>query len=144
QCIFSVVIHGGVGNLTSTRGTIRAQASNVSIGSPDYDGSKENSEKKITKSDPQSKPKSEKPPDLVPYVASISAVLVGCASLFLLIAFVNGGPSALLAAIAKSGFPAAFTLIFVSEIGDKTFFIAALLAMQYERGLPCQLESMLQ
>ncbi|RZC62328.1 hypothetical protein C5167_024095 [Papaver somniferum] len=126
------VRHGGVGNLTSARGTIRAHASNLSIGSPDYDGSKENDDKKITESD---KPKSEKTPDLVPYVASISAVLVGCASLFLLIAFVNGGPSALLAAIAKSGFTAAFTLIFVSEIGDKTFFIAALLAMQYERGL---------
>ncbi|XP_026400962.1 protein PAM71-homolog, chloroplastic-like isoform X2 [Papaver somniferum] len=128
----SSVRHGGVGNLTSARGTIRAHASNLSIGSPDYDGSKENGDKKITESD---KPKSEKPPDLVPYVASISAVLVGCALLFLLIAFVNGGPSSLLAAIAKSGFTAAFTLIFVSEIGDKTFFIAALLAMQYEKGL---------
>ncbi|RZC68825.1 hypothetical protein C5167_031993 [Papaver somniferum] len=112
----SSVRHGGVGNLTSARGTIRAHASNLSIGSPDYDGSKENGDKKITESD---KPKSEKPPDLVPYVASISAVLVGCALLFLLIAFVNGGPSSLLAAIAKSGFTAAFTLIFVSEIGDK-------------------------
>uniref|UniRef100_A0A0E0BK06 GDT1 family protein n=1 Tax=Oryza glumipatula TaxID=40148 RepID=A0A0E0BK06_9ORYZ len=37
--------------------------------------------------------------------------------------------------LAKSGFTAAFTLIFVSEIGDKTFFIAALLAMQYQRAL---------
>ncbi|KAI3915638.1 hypothetical protein MKX01_015463 [Papaver californicum] len=131
----SSVRHKGVVNLTSARDTIRAQASNVSIGSPDYDGSEENSDKKITKSDPPSKPKLEKPLDLVPYLASISAVLLGCASLFLLIAFVNGGPSALLAAIAKSGFTAAFTLIFVSEIGDKTFFIAALLAMQYEKGL---------
>jgi hypothetical protein len=45
----------------------------------------------------------------------------------------KGGPTALMAAIAKSGFSAAFALIFVSEIGDKTFFIAALLAMQYSR-----------
>lgn len=32
--------------------------------------------------------------------------------------------------LAKSGGLAAFALIFVSEIGDKTFFIAALLAMK--------------
>jgi hypothetical protein len=32
--------------------------------------------------------------------------------------------------LAKSGFFAAFSLIFASEIGDKTFFIAALLAMK--------------
>jgi putative Ca2+/H+ antiporter (TMEM165/GDT1 family) len=31
----------------------------------------------------------------------------------------KGGPTALMAAIAKSGFSAAFALIFVSEIGDK-------------------------
>lgn len=31
----------------------------------------------------------------------------------------QGGPAALMAAIAKSGFSAAFALIFVSEIGDK-------------------------
>lgn len=33
-------------------------------------------------------------------------------------------------ALGKSGFLAAFALIFLSEIGDKTFFIAALLAMK--------------
>ncbi|EFN51748.1 hypothetical protein CHLNCDRAFT_27561 [Chlorella variabilis] len=32
--------------------------------------------------------------------------------------------------LAKSGFFAAFSLIFFSELGDKTFFIAALLAMR--------------
>lgn len=32
--------------------------------------------------------------------------------------------------LGKSGFLAAFSLILVSEIGDKTFFIAALLAMK--------------
>jgi hypothetical protein len=32
--------------------------------------------------------------------------------------------------LARSGFLAAFSLIFASEIGDKTFFIAALLAMR--------------
>eukprot|EP00227_Mantoniella_beaufortii_P000102 CAMPEP_0197616260 /NCGR_PEP_ID=MMETSP1326-20131121/60440_1 /TAXON_ID=1155430 /ORGANISM="Genus nov. species nov., Strain RCC2288" /LENGTH=430 /DNA_ID=CAMNT_0043185147 /DNA_START=134 /DNA_END=1426 /DNA_ORIENTATION=+ len=40
---------------------------------------------------------------------------------------------AAVAALAKSGFTAAFALIFVSEIGDKTFFIAALLAMRLGR-----------
>ena len=36
-------------------------------------------------------------------------------------------------ALSKSGFTAAFALIFVSELGDKTFFIAALLAMRLGR-----------
>ena len=40
---------------------------------------------------------------------------------------------AAVAALAKSGFTAAFALIFVSELGDKTFFIAALLAMRLGR-----------
>jgi putative Ca2+/H+ antiporter (TMEM165/GDT1 family) len=39
----------------------------------------------------------------------------------------------LVGAMAKSGFTAAFALIFVSELGDKTFFIAALLAMRLGR-----------
>jgi putative Ca2+/H+ antiporter (TMEM165/GDT1 family) len=36
-------------------------------------------------------------------------------------------------ALAKTGFTAAFALIFISELGDKTFFIAALLAMRMGR-----------
>lgn len=35
--------------------------------------------------------------------------------------------------LGKSGFFASFFLIFLSEIGDKTFFIAALLAMRCGR-----------
>jgi hypothetical protein len=35
--------------------------------------------------------------------------------------------------LGRSGFAAAFSLIFLSEIGDKTFFIAALLAMRLGR-----------
>eukprot|EP00879_Flechtneria_rotunda_P018737 GHRR01019666.1.p1 GENE.GHRR01019666.1~~GHRR01019666.1.p1 ORF type:complete len:245 (+),score=59.66 GHRR01019666.1:199-933(+) len=35
--------------------------------------------------------------------------------------------------LGRSGFFAAFSLIFVSELGDKTFFIAALLAMKLGR-----------
>ena len=33
-------------------------------------------------------------------------------------------------AIGKSGFLAAFSLIFISELGDKTFFLAGLLALK--------------
>ena len=55
----------------------------------------------------------------MPYPLSIALVLFGCALVFSLVNFVKGGPSSLLAAVAKSGFTAAFTLIFVSEIGDK-------------------------
>ncbi|XP_010245654.1 PREDICTED: GDT1-like protein 2, chloroplastic [Nelumbo nucifera] len=123
--------------LNSAYGTIRAQASNVSIGSGDFDRREENDNHKNFVNNPQSAnpPESVKPPKKIPYPVSIAIVLLACALAFSLIAFVSGGPSSLLAAIAKSGFTAAFSLIFVSEIGDKTFFIAALLAMQYEKGL---------
>ncbi|QDZ17844.1 GDT1 family protein [Chloropicon primus] len=42
---------------------------------------------------------------------------------------------ALNAVAARSGFTSAFSLIFVSEIGDKTFFLAALLAAQNSKAL---------
>ncbi|KAF5183656.1 Gdt1-like protein 2 protein [Thalictrum thalictroides] len=119
--------------LTAVCGTVRAQASNISIGSGGYEGREDNDEHKNTSTEDISK--LQRPPIQVPYIVSILLVLLGCALAFSLIVFVNGRPSALLEAIAKSGFTAAFTLIFVSEIGDKTFFIAALLAMQYEKGL---------
>lgn len=126
-----------VSRLKSVCGTIRAQASNVGIGSGGYEGKGENDNQKIFVNGPSSDSSSniEKPPDRIPYPFSIAIVLFGCALVFSLIIFTKGGPSSLLAAIAKSGFTAAFTLIFVSEIGDKTFFIAALLAMQYEKVL---------
>ncbi|CAI8619229.1 unnamed protein product [Vicia faba] len=61
-------------------------------------------------------------PIRIPYHVPIATVLFGFA--LVLIAFVKGVPSSVLpssvlAATAKSGFTAAFTLIFVSEIGDK-------------------------
>lgn len=62
---------------------------------------------------------SKKLPDQIPYPVSIALVLFGCALVFSIIVFGKGAPSSLLGAIAKSGFTAAFTLIFVSEIGDK-------------------------
>ncbi|KAL9386600.1 hypothetical protein Peur_019724 [Populus x canadensis] len=115
----------------------RAQASNVTIGSGGYEGEEEQDNKKSFGGGPpgDNLPEIIKPPSKIPYPLSIAIVLLGCALIFSLIAFVRGGPSSILAAIAKSGLAAAFTLIFVSEIGDKTFFIAALLAMQYEKGL---------
>lgn len=63
-----------------------------------------------------------KPPNRIPYPISIALVLFGCALVFSLIASLKGGPTAVLEAIAKSGFTAAFTLIFVSEIGDKVIY----------------------
>ncbi|WCJ24187.1 GDT1-like protein 2 chloroplastic [Euphorbia peplus] len=120
--------------LNSSFGMRRPHASNVSIGSGGFEDGEEQGNHKSFLNDP-SKPEIVKPPSKIPYPVSIAIVLVGCALVFSLIAFVKGGPSSILAAIAKSGLTAAFTLIFVSEIGDKTFFIAALLAMQYEKGL---------
>lgn len=68
-------------------------------------------------------------------IAGVSAV-VGLGTLIgLALTLSKGGPAAVMSAVAKSGFSAAFALIFVSEIGDKTFFIAALLAMRNSRVL---------
>lgn len=122
--------------LSLARGTIRAQASNISVGPGDSRSNNEKDSQNVSErnSVDDSSSKIVKPTQ-IPYPVSIAFVLFGCALVFSLIAFVKGGPSSVLAAIAKSGFTAAFTLIFVSEIGDKTFFIAALLAMQYEKGL---------
>ncbi|XP_058203772.1 protein PAM71-homolog, chloroplastic [Rhododendron vialii] len=123
--------------LKSTRGKIKGHASTAGIGPGSFEESEGNNEQKTFLDNPQSDNASDigKPPNQLPYVLSLVSVLCGCAFVYSLVAFVKGGPSSILAAIAKSGFTAAFSLIFVSEIGDKTFFIAALLAMQYERGL---------
>ncbi|KAL9255444.1 PAM71-homolog, chloroplastic-like protein [Drosera capensis] len=115
---------------------VGCQASNVGLGSSAFDGKEEgDSQKKFDV--PANKIPHElgKPTDRIPYPLSIALVLLGCAVVYSLIMFVNIKPSSILAAISKSGFTAAFSLIFVSEIGDKTFFIAALLAMQYEKAL---------
>lgn len=116
---------------------VRSQASNVGVGSSGYDSSEDHNSQNLFVNSPSSESSSEteKRPNRIPYPLSIAMVLLGSALVFSLIMFVKGGPSSILAAIAKSGFAAAFMLIFVSEIGDKTFFIAALLAMQYTQGL---------
>eukprot|EP00271_Cylindrocystis_brebissonii_P014463 TRINITY_DN35806_c0_g1_i1.p1 TRINITY_DN35806_c0_g1~~TRINITY_DN35806_c0_g1_i1.p1 ORF type:complete len:382 (-),score=63.47 TRINITY_DN35806_c0_g1_i1:967-2112(-) len=68
-------------------------------------------------------------------VRAATVTIVGGFLFTALYTLATGGPAALTAAVTKSGFAAAFSLIFVSEIGDKTFFIAALLAMKHNRVL---------
>ena len=69
--------------------------------------------------------------------ATAAAVSFPEASLAIDIASISGGASALasstnafLASFGETGFYQAFSLVFLSEIGDKTFFIAGLLAMK--------------
>ncbi|XP_071736333.1 protein PAM71-homolog, chloroplastic [Rutidosis leptorrhynchoides] len=109
--------------------SVKVNASNVG----GYEGRDENDRQNLSTNGPTGD--INKLPNKIPYPVSIALVLSGCALVFSIIAFGKAAPSNLLAAISKSGFTAAFTLIFVSEIGDKTFFIAALLAMQYDKVL---------
>ncbi|KAL2326579.1 hypothetical protein Fmac_025637 [Flemingia macrophylla] len=108
--------------LSWAQGTILAQASNISGVEPgDYGSNNEKDDKNVFERNAifDSSSKVVKPPNQIPYPLAIVFVLLGCSLVFSLIAFLKGGPSSVLAAIAKSGFTAAFTLIFVSEIGDK-------------------------
>ncbi|KAK8676069.1 hypothetical protein V6N13_034123 [Hibiscus sabdariffa] len=89
---------GKISRLSSTCSAFRTRASNVGFGSGGYE---EREEKRIIKVLQRA------------WGATVHQKLLS------LIAFAKGGPASLLAAIAKSGFTAAFTLIFVSEIGDK-------------------------
>nr|XP_043631728.1 protein PAM71-homolog, chloroplastic isoform X1 [Erigeron canadensis] len=125
--------HRDVAKPHFARKSLRVNASNVG----GYAGREENDTQSLSTDNPNSDDSSDikKLPNQIPYAVSVALVLSGCALVFSMIAFGKGAPSTLLAAIAKSGFTAAFMLIFVSEIGDKTFFIAALLAMQYDKGL---------
>lgn len=68
-------------------------------------------------------------------VKALAAAVGASALLAAAAATQTGGVEGLEAVLglAKSGFSAAFSLIFISEIGDKTFFIAALLAMRRGR-----------
>ncbi|XP_047951969.1 protein PAM71-homolog, chloroplastic isoform X1 [Salvia hispanica] len=112
---------------------IRSHALNVGAGSGSYDESEGNdSQSSLAKQHTETSSNIEKSPDRIPYLFPIAVVLCSCTLAFLLILF-KKGPTSILPALAKSGFTAAFSLIFVSEIGDKTFFIAALLAMQYDK-----------
>ncbi|KAK1289609.1 hypothetical protein QJS10_CPB18g01851 [Acorus calamus] len=123
--------------LDALRVTHRVQASNAGVGAGAFEGGNGSDGLNVSAGGSADGNSSQlkKPLTGVPYPLQVAGVLLGCGFIFSLIAFMKGGPSALLATIAKSGFTAAFTLIFVSEIGDKTFFIAALLAMQYDKVL---------
>ncbi|KVI08032.1 Uncharacterized protein family UPF0016 [Cynara cardunculus var. scolymus] len=103
---------------------VRANASNVGVGAGGYAGRDENDNQNLSTNGPTSDSSSniKKLPKEIPYPLSIALVLSGCALVFSIIAFGKGAPSSLLAAISKSGFTAAFTLIFVSEIGDKRYW----------------------
>ncbi|KAK8574631.1 hypothetical protein V6N12_062321 [Hibiscus sabdariffa] len=113
---------GKISRLSSTCSAFRTRASNVGFGSGGYE---EREEKRIIKVLQRAwgatvhQKRKAKPSSQIPYPLSIAFVLLGCTLVLSLIAFAKGGPASLLAAIAKSGFTAAFTLIFVSEIGDK-------------------------
>ncbi|XP_037483233.1 GDT1-like protein 2, chloroplastic [Triticum dicoccoides] len=122
--------------LKPIRYDVRVQTSSVDLGAGSYEGDEAGGHREqLDSSDTKSSNEPAKPVSGSRYMQAIAAVLLLCALASAFIIFFKGQPSAVVAALAKSGFTAAFTLIFVSEIGDKTFFIAALLAMQYQKAL---------
>uniref|UniRef100_A0A453AHH9 GDT1 family protein n=1 Tax=Aegilops tauschii subsp. strangulata TaxID=200361 RepID=A0A453AHH9_AEGTS len=115
---------------------VRVQTSNIDLGAGSYGGDEAGGRREqLDSSGTKSSNEPAKPVSGSRYMQAIAAVLLLCALASAFIVFFKGQPSAVVAALAKSGFTAAFMLIFVSEIGDKTFFIAALLAMQYQKAL---------
>ncbi|CAN6242547.1 unnamed protein product [Urochloa humidicola] len=119
-----------------TRHDVRVQMSNVNVGAGSYEGDGATSHgEHLGNSATRDSNKLVKPLSGSSYLQSIGAVLLLCTLAAGLFVLFKGQPSAVVSALAKSGFTAAFSLIFVSEIGDKTFFIAALLAMQYQKAL---------
>ncbi|KAG0525065.1 hypothetical protein BDA96_06G023500 [Sorghum bicolor] len=118
------------------RHDVRAQMSNVNVGAGSYGEDEANSRgERLDTSSTGDPNKLAKQLSGSRYLQSIGAVLLLCALAASFFVLFKGQSSAVVAMLAKSGFTAAFTLILVSEIGDKTFFIAALLAMQYQRAL---------
>lgn len=122
--------------LKPIRYDVRVQTSNIDLGAGSYEGDEAGGRREqLDSSGTKSSNEPAKPVSGSRYMQAVAAVLLLCALASAFIVFFKGQPSAVVAALAKSGFTAAFTLIFVSEIGDKTFFIAALLAMQYQKAL---------
>ena len=80
---------------------------------------------------PANDARSRRPSKRPPAILALALAVASAAGWFLSRNTMFG--QAAVAALAKSGFTAAFALIFVSELGDKTFFIAALLAMRLGR-----------
>ncbi|WVZ84025.1 hypothetical protein U9M48_031107, partial [Paspalum notatum var. saurae] len=118
------------------RHDVRAQMSNINVGAGSYEGNGASSHgEHLDKSATRDSNKQTKPLSGSHNLQSVGAVLLLCTLATGFLVFFKGQTSAVVDMLAKSGFTAAFALIFVSEIGDKTFFIAALLAMQYQRAL---------
>ncbi|KAJ1270324.1 hypothetical protein BS78_06G045300 [Paspalum vaginatum] len=114
------------------RHDVRAQMSNLNVGAGSYEGNGASSHgEHLDKSATRDSSKQKETLSGSP----VGAVLLLCTLATGFLVFFKGQTSAVIDMLAKSGFTAAFALIFVSEIGDKTFFIAALLAMQYQRAL---------
>ncbi|XP_020585188.1 GDT1-like protein 2, chloroplastic [Phalaenopsis equestris] len=128
RCISRLKCYGSI---------VKVRSSNVDLGAGSYeDGSREDSPRNLANgSNSPASPKLTSRLSRIQYPLSIAGVLLVCLAVFLAITLTMGSPPAVVAGLAKSGFTAAFTLIFVSEIGDKTFFIAALLAMQYDKAM---------
>ena len=70
-------------------------------------------------------------------LAALSSLILPSVSHAIDLASISGGAAAavantnsIMSSLAETGFYQAFSLVFVSEIGDKTFFIAGLLAMK--------------
>ncbi|CAA6655382.1 unnamed protein product [Spirodela intermedia] len=110
-----------ISRMNPLRNKIVAQASNINIGAGGFEESSGDDENKThqTGSTNGTPTDSENPLSRISYPVSVAAVLLGCALAYSLIVLYKGNPSKIVAAVAKSGFTAAFTLIFVSEIGDK-------------------------
>ena len=75
-------------------------------------------------------------------VAALATLTIPTISHAIDLAAISGGAGALaastnsyMAGLGETGFYQAFSLVFLSEIGDKTFFIAGLLAMKTSRFL---------
>ncbi|KAF8666089.1 hypothetical protein HU200_053799 [Digitaria exilis] len=117
-----------------TRHDIKVQMSNVNVGAGSY-GGEGHLDNSATRDSNKPMHHRTKPLSGSSYLQFIGAALLLCILAAVFFVFFKGEPSAVVSMLAKSGFTAAFTLIFVSEIGDKTFFIAALLAMQYQKAL---------
>lgn len=116
--------------------SFRIEASNADIGTGRYeenDGNNPQEQVSVDQSQIDNVSLLEKQTGRVHFIRSVAGVIVIGTAVAAVVTLVRGGPSALMATISKSGFTAAFSLISVSEIGDKTFFIAALLAMQYTK-----------
>ncbi|KAH9308231.1 hypothetical protein KI387_036142, partial [Taxus chinensis] len=120
------------------RDSFRVYASNANVGTDryeEYDEKNPQRQLSVDGSQIENVSQIEKQTGRLRLIRWIAGAIVIGTAVAAMVTLVRGGPLALMSTISKSGFTAAFSLICVSEIGDKTFFIAALLAMQYTKWL---------